>query len=49
MRVYIQLYPQLGGLGWLLVREFHTAHDARQERQRLIREGHDAHRVVVRS
>lgn len=44
-RVSILLYPQLGGLGWLVVGEYRTMKEAQSHRADLIRNGHQTNRV----
>ena len=44
-RVSILLYPQLGGLGWLVVGEYRTMKEAQAHRADLIRNGHLSNRV----
>lgn len=44
-RVSILLYPQLGGLGWLVVGQHRTMKEAQAHREDLIKNGHLPGRV----
>lgn len=46
-RVYILLYPQLGGLGWLKVAEYVTKAQAKAKVAELLANGHERYRVGI--
>lgn len=44
-RVSIHLYPNLGGLGWVVVGEYRTMKEAQRHRAELLANGHSPRRV----
>lgn len=45
--IYLLIYPQLGGLGWIPHSSWSSRTAASAERRRLISEGHEANRVGI--
>ncbi|WP_292365158.1 hypothetical protein [Mesorhizobium sp.] len=45
--IYLLIYPQLGGLGWIPHSSWSSRTAASAERRRLISEGHEAKRISI--
>lgn len=45
--VYMKIYPQLGGLGWIWQSAWSTRRAAKAELNRLVEWGHDPKRVGI--